>query len=138
MKIKLILILFVILIIAVGSYFAFFQDQPPIVKTQEITLTVNPAPDFTLETSVSHIDTFINRTIGFTVTGTSINEFAGDVSVEVTGLTSEFLISYIPGQTFSLGPDSSSGISVEIIVPSDPSLVGDHTIIVTATSTIYN
>ena len=138
MKIKWILIFFVILIIFVGSYFAFFQDQPPIVKTAEITLTVNPAPDFTLETSMSHIDTFINRTIGFAVTGTSINEFAGDVSVEVTGLTSEFLISYFPDQTFTLGPESPSGISIEIIVPNDMSLVGDYTIIVTATSTIYN
>ena len=138
MKTKWILILFVILIIAVGSYFAFFQDQPPIVKTVEVTLTVNPAPDFTLETSISHIDTFINRTIGFDVTGTSINEFAGDVSVEVTGLTPEFLILYFPGQTFTLGPDSSQGISVEIIVPNDANLVGDYTIIVTATSTIYN
>lgn len=138
MKIKWILIIFAILVIAVGSYFAFFQDQPPIVKTQEITLTVRPTPDFTLETSMSHIDTFINRTIGFAVTGTSINEFAGDVSIEVTGLSPEFLISYIPGQTFTLGSGSSNGISVEIIVPNDASLVGDHTIVVTATSTIYN
>lgn len=138
MKIKWILIFFVILIISVGSYFAFFQDQPPIVKTAEITLTVKPAPDFTLETSISHIDTFINRTIGFAIIGTSINDFAGDVSIEVTGLSPEFLISYVPGQTFTLGPGLPGGISIEIIVPNDSSLVGDHTIIVTATSTIYN
>ena len=138
MKIKWILIIFMILIIGVGSYFAFFQDQPPIVKTAEITLTVNPAPDFTLTTSMSHIDTFINRTIAFAVTVTSVNEFAGEISFEVTGLPPEFLISYFPGQSLTLGPDSPKGIQVDIIIPDDANLVGDYTIIITATSTTYN
>jgi len=138
MKIKWILILLAILVLSVGLYFAFVQDQPPITKTAEITLTVKPAPDFTLSTNIQHIDTFINRTIGFAITVTSINEFAGDVSFEVTGLPSEFQISYFPGQTLTLGPDSPKGISVEIIVPDNASLVGDYTIVTTATSTIYN
>jgi uncharacterized membrane protein len=138
MKIKLILILVMILIVGVGSYFAFFQDQPPIVKTQEITLTVRPAPDFILETSMGHIDTFINRTIAFAVTVTSINEFAGEVSFEVTGLPPEFVISYFPGQTLTLGPDSPKGIQVDIVVPDDVSVVGDYSIVVTATSMTYN
>jgi len=138
MKIKWILIIFMILIIGVGTYFAFFQNQPPIVKTKEITLSVKPAPDFTLTTNTSHIDTFINRTIGFAVTVTSVDEFAGDISFEVTGLSPEFLISYFPGQSLTLGPDSPRGISVEIIVPDNVTIIGDYTILVTATSTIYN
>ena len=138
MKTKLILILIAILVIGVGSYFAFLQDQPPIVKTQEVTLTVKPAPDFMLETSMGHIDTFINRTIGFAVTVTSINEFAGEISFEATGLPPDFVISYFPGQTLTLGPDSPKGIQVDIVVPDDANLVGDYTIIITATSTTYN
>jgi len=138
MKIKWILILMAILIVGVGTYFAFFQGMPPIIKTANITLTVKPVPDFALTTSIAHIDTFINRTIGFAVTVTSVNEFAGEVSFEVTGLPPEFVISYFPGQSLTLGPDSPKGISVEIIVPDNVTLVGDYTIVVTATSTTYN
>ena len=135
MKTKWIALIFMILILVVGSYFAFVQSQPPIVKTAEITLTVMSAPDFTLTTSIQHINTFINRTIGFAVTVESVNQFAGDISFEVTGLPPEFVVSYFPGQTLTLSPDSPKGISVEIVVPD---LVGDYTIVVTATSTTYN
>ena len=41
MKIKWILIVVAILILGVGTYFAFFQGQPPIIKTAEITVTIN-------------------------------------------------------------------------------------------------
>lgn len=138
MKTKWILFIAIILVLAVGSYFAFFQDQEPIVKTKDITLTVRPAPDFTLATSMDHIDTFINRTIGFAVTLTSVNEFAGDVFLEVTGLPPEMVISYLPDQTVTVGPNGPYGINVEIVIPSDVSLVGDYTMTVTATSTNYN
>jgi len=138
MKIKWILILLAILVLSVGLYFAFVQDQPPITKTAEITLAVKPAPDFTLTTNMQHIDTFINRTIGFAVTVTSINEFAGEVSFEVTGLPPEFIVSYFPGQSLTLGPDSPKGISVEIIVPDNATLIGDYIIVTTAMSTAYN
>lgn len=130
-------IFFLIVVIGLQVYGLLQDSKPPIVKTAEITLIVSPAPDFSLSTNMTHIDTFVNRTIGFTATVESVNEFAGVIDFEVTGIPAGWAISYFPSQSLTLGTEPK-GISVEIIIPDDANLVGDYAILITATSTVYN
>ena len=133
------LVIFFLIVVIGLQVYALLQDpKSPITKTAEITLNVKPAPDFTLTTNMTHIDTFVNRTIGFAASVESLNGFAGIVDFEVTGLPPEMIIAYFPAQSLTLGAGESKGIAVEIIIPANSGLIGDYTILVTAESTEYN
>ncbi len=114
------------------------QTPPTITKTAEVTMAINPSPDFSLETSVTHIETFPNRVVSFAVSVTSVNNFAGDITFSVSGLPSEITVTYFPSDTLTLGPAETKGIQIDLGIPLNQALVGDYTIVVTATSTNYN
>ena len=135
---KILFVAFILSFVSVWAGVRYFQTPPPITKTAEITLNVKPAPDFILSTNMTHIETFINRTIAFAITVESVNEFTGDISFEVTGFPTDWVITYFPAQSLTLGPDQPKGISVEIIIPDDGTIVGAYTMTVTATTDNYN
>ena len=114
------------------------QIPPTIIKTAEVTMVINPSPDFSLETSVTHIETFPNRVVSFTASVTSVNNFAGEVVFLVSGLPPEITITYFPSDTLTLGDGETRGIQIDLGIPLNQALVGDYTIVVTATSTNYN
>lgn len=128
----------IFVILAIGVVFVLTQTPPTIIKTAQVTLTINPSPDFNLETSMGHIDSFPNRTVGFAATVTSVNNFTGEVVFSISGLPSEMTVSILPSDTVTLDPSEPKGVQVEIGIPDDQALVGNYTITVTAESTNYN
>ena len=135
---KIILIVIGILLVFVGLAWFFTQGQPPITKTAQVTLSVKPAPDFTLEVTPVHIDSPIGRTVAYNAQVTSVNNFAGDITFSITGLPAGFTVTYFPGPTLTLGPDMPRGVQINIAIADDPALVADYTITVKAESMNYN
>lgn len=126
----------VILIFAI--IIARTQQPPTIIKTGEVTMAINPSPDFSLELSIEHIETFLDRVASFAASATANDYFAGDVKFSASGLPPEITVTYFPSDTVTLGPGESKGCSIELGIPLNQALVGDYTIVVTATSTNYN
>jgi len=127
----------VVALVIIGAIFLFAQ-QNPITRTVIITLDVRPAPDFTVLASTSSIVSPINRIITFTVGATSVNDFAGEVVVTVSGEPVGSMVTFLPSNTFTLGAGETRGVQIDIALPDDPGIVGLHTITVTAESTNYN
>ena len=125
-------------ILIIGVAIVVTQTPPTIIKTTEVTMTINPSPDFSLETSMQHIETYPNRVTTFTASVTSINNFGGEIVFSVSGLPPEITVTYFPSDTLTLGPDAPKGIQIDLGIPLNQALVGDYTIVVTATSTNYN
>lgn len=139
MKIKWVVVLVLVLgLVGFGAYRMFFQEMPPITKTLSINLEVKALPDFALSSNILDMVSPIDRTIGFTLSVESINEFAGNITFEVVGLPPEMIVSYFPGNMLTLGAGETRGISVEIVIPNDVNLIGTYTITVTAESVVYN
>lgn len=114
------------------------QTQPTITKTAEVTLTLNPSPDFTLEVLPEHIESFINREIAYTASVTSVNNFAGDVVFSISGVPGGITVTMFPDNTLTLGTGETKGIQINLAIPLDESLIGTHTLTITAESTVYN
>jgi len=129
-------IIFIIATIAIG--FLLTQQQTPIIKTAEVTLTIHPSPDFTLVVTPEHIDSFPDRVVPYNASVTSVNNFAGEVIFSVSGLPPEIIVTYFPSNTLTLGPDAPKGVQINVEIPLNQALVGDYTITVTAESTQYN
>ena len=129
---------FLCVFFAVIAIVALTQQLPTITKTAEVTLTIKPAPDFTLAAQPEHIDSFTNRIASFTASITSVNEFAGEVVFSVSGLPPEITVNILPSDTLILGAGETKTIQVDIGIPLDQTLVGDYTITVTAESMQYN
>ena len=125
-------------ILAIAIIIGITQQPPVITKTAEVTLTIYPSPDFTLAATPEHLDSFPDRVATFTASITSVNNFAGEVVFSVDGLPPEITVSMSPSDTLMLGIGETKGIQIDIGIPLNQSLVGDYTIIVTATSTQYN
>jgi len=87
-------IIFIIATIAIG--FLLTQQQTPIIKTAEVTLTIHPSPDFTLVVTPEHIDSFPDRVVPYNASVTSVNNFAGEVIFSVSGLPPEIIVTYFP------------------------------------------
>lgn len=121
--------------IAIGAFYLLQQD--PITKTVEITLEVKAAPDFTLTASIDHIITPIDRTISFALTVVSI-DFAGDITFSVADYPPGSTVTMFPSDTLTLGEGETRGINVEIVIPDDPTIIGNYTITAMAQSTVYN
>jgi len=131
------IVLAMVVVCAVGVMIALTQTKPAITKTATVTLSVKPAPDFTLKVEPTHIDSPLGRSVAFSATVTSVNNFAGEVVFSVSGLPAGFAMAIWPSNTLTLGPDAPKGIQINIDIGASAP-VGDYTITVTAESTNYN
>ena len=130
--------LLAILFIAMIAYLAITQVKPTITKTVQVTMTVMPKPDFTLDVGVAHVDVYPGRTATFVASLVSVNGFTGEIVVSIDGEPAGSVVSILPSPTITIGPGESRGCQIDIAVPDDSTLVGDYTITVTATSDTYN
>ncbi len=119
-------------------FVAFTQTKPTISKSVQIKLNILPKPDFTLELQPLEIHTPIQRTVAFSATITSIQGFAGEVVVSVTGMPSGVTAVIVPSDTLTLGVGESKGVNIEFTIADDDTLIGWHTLTVTASSDTYN
>lgn len=128
----------VFMVLALGAALLLTRQQAPIIRTGEITLTIKTSPDFSLVVSPPHIDSFIDRVATSTASVTSHDEFSGDITFTVTGLPASITVTFFPSDTLTLGPGETRGVQIDYGIPDDETLVGDYTILITATSTVYN
>lgn len=128
----------VLAVVLVVSGFLVTQTQPTITKTVAVTLNVLDKPDFNLIVSPDTVNSPIGRVASYAVTVEKINDFAGDITFNVSGLPPEFLVSYFPSNTITVGGDQQQGIQIDIAVPDDVGLVGSYQVTITAESTQYN
>ena len=140
MKIKWILLVAFFLVLVFGAYLLLTQTRPAITKAAQVTLTILPKPDFSLEVTPSHIDAFVGRSdgIAFDVAVTSVNNFAGIVKFSVSGLPAGFTVTFFPDAQLTLGAGETKGVQVSVAVADDPALIGNYTLTITAESTEYN
>jgi len=140
MKIKWILLVAFFLILVFGAYLLLTQTRPAITKSAQVTLTILPKPDFDLEVTPSHIDAFVGRSDGvaYNASVTSVNGFAGIVSISVSGLPTGFTVTFFPSAQLTLGAGETKGVQVSVAVADDPALIGNYTLTITAESTEYN
>ena len=131
------IILGLLVALAVGAVFVLTQTKPAITKTATVTLSVKPAPDFTLKVEPTHIDSPVGRTVAYSAMVTSVNNFAGEVVFSVSGLPAGFTVAMWPSNTLTLGPDAPKGIQINIDIGASAP-IGDYTLTVTAESTNYN
>jgi len=124
--------------LVIMAIIALTQQPPTITKTAEVTLTIKPAPDFTLDVQPGHLDSFIDRIASYTASITSVNEFAGEVVFSVSGLPPEITVSFLPSNMLTLGAGETKGVQIDVGIPLNEALIGNYTIIVTAESTQYN
>lgn len=138
MKLKWWIILAVLIVLAVGAVFVLTQTNPVITKTAVVTLSVKPAPDLIFAVQPAHIDSPVGRTVAYSATVTSVNNFTGVVNLSTSGLPTGFTVTMFPATSLTLGAGESKGIQININIGSNPALIGDYTITVTAESTNYN
>lgn len=130
-----ILVLFAICAIAVLAYLVG-QSQTPIVKTQVVTLQIQPSPSFNLSVDPASILTFPDRVVAYNATVTAVNNFAGEIVFSVEGLPTGVTATFFPSNTLTLGLDPKS---VQITVSVGASApVGTYSLTIKATSTTYN
>lgn len=114
------------------------QTKPIISKSVDFKLNILPKPDFMLAVSPLEIHTPIQRTVAFTAEVTSTQGFVGDVTFSVTNLPVGVTVAILPSDTLTLGIDQTKGVQLEFTIPDDDTLIGWHTLTVTASSDIYN
>lgn len=129
--------LLAVLLVVIG-FLAITQTLPTITKSVQVTMTVMPKPDFTLDVGVPHVNVPIGRETSYVASVSSVNEFAGEVVFSISGFPTGATITFLPGNTVTIAPGESRGCQINIAIPDDPALIGDYTITVTATSTVYN
>ena len=126
-----------IILLAFGTL-VLTQTQPKISKSVNVILNITPSVDFTLTADPVSITTPVGRNVAYTISVISVNDFAGDILFSISGLPEGVTAAFLPSNTLTLGAGETRGISVEMVIPDDPAIVGDYTLVVTATSTIYN
>ena len=117
--------------------FPVLAQQTPIVKTQTVALEIKTAPDFNMTVTPPTITTYVNRTVAYNITLESVNDFAGEIVLEVTGLPANVTAMFFPSNTVTIGPGPVAGIQVNVEVKADAP-VGSYQLIFKATSTNYN
>lgn len=133
------IILFVVFaVLSIGIFIALTQTKPTISKSVSFKLNIIPKPDFLLEVTPLEIHTPIQRTVAFTVSITSVQGFAGEVKFVVTDIPVGIIVAILPSDTLTLGLNETKGIQLEITIPDDDTLIGWHTLTVTASSDTYN
>ncbi|HEX3587048.1 MAG TPA: protease pro-enzyme activation domain-containing protein [Candidatus Angelobacter sp.] len=97
-------------------------------QTTQVTLVVTPIADFGVSISPTSQTVNQGQNIGYGVTVSSVNGFAGLVNLSITGLP--------PGASFSFNPSSlqGSGLSSLAIVPGANTPGGTYTLTITGTS----
>lgn len=127
-----------LILVFVVVFIAITQTKPTISKSATFKLNILPRPDFTLAITPLEIHTPIERTVAFTVEVTSIQGFTGEVVFVVTDIPAGVTVAILPSDTLTLGLDETRGVQLEITIPDDDTLIGWHTLTVTANSNIYN
>lgn len=129
--------LLAVFLVVIG-FLAITQTLPTITKSVQVTMTVMPKPDFTLDVGVPHVNVPIGRTTSYVASVSSANEFAGEVVFSISGVPAGAVVTFLPSDTVTIAPGEDRGCQINIAIPEDPALIGDYTITVTATSTVYN
>lgn len=132
-----VLAFFAICLIGAAAYFFLGQEPPPIEKTATVTLDVRPSPTFTLAVSPANIITYPNRTVAYNIICTGVNNFAGEITVSVSGLGTGMTATFLPSATFTLGL-TPAGPQMNVTVPDDQALVKIHSLTIKARSDKYN
>jgi len=91
-----------------------------------VTLTVNPAGDYTLSASPGSLNIAQSAKGTSTITVTPLNGFNGSVSLSATGLPS--------GVTAAFNPSSTTGTSILTLTASSTATLGTFTITITGKS----
>jgi subtilisin family serine protease len=87
-----------------GSYtLTVTGSSGPLVHSAQVTLVVNPAPDFGLSTSPSSRTVFRGGSTTYTVGVSSMGGFAGTVSLSLSGLPSGATASFTPSSVVAPG-----------------------------------
>lgn len=126
------------LFLMVAGYLAITQTLPTITKSVQVTMTVLPKPDFTLDVGVAHVNVRIGQETSYVASVSSVNEFAGEIVFSISGIPTGATVVFLPSDTVSIAPGQDRGCQINITIPDDPALVGDYTITVTAISTVYD
>ena len=137
MKKWIIISVLAVFLIVLG-FIALTQTKPTISKSVDFKLNLIPKPDFTLAVVPLEIHSPIERTVAFTVEVTSILAFVGEVKFVVTNIPAGVAVAILPSDTLTLGLGETKGVQLEITIPDDDTLIGWHTLTVTASSDNYN
>ncbi len=113
------------------------SQVPPIVKTQTVEFRVQAAPDFNMAVTPPSITTFVGRTVAYSATFESVNDFAGEVMVGVSGLPADIKVTFFPSNVLTIAPGPVKGIQINVEIPGTAA-VGTYQVTVTATSDKYN
>lgn len=116
---------------------ALSAQVPPIIKTQTVELRIQAAPSFNMTVTPPMITTFVGRTVAYSVDLESVNDFAGVVVIEATGLPAGIVVTYFPSNSVTLAPGPLRSVQVNIEIPTS-TVVGTYQVTFTATSENYN
>ncbi len=129
---------FLVVFLAVIAFLAITQTLPTITKTVQVTMTVMPKPDFTLDVGVAHVNVRIGQETSYVASVSSVNEFAGEIVFSISGIPVGAIVTFLPSNTVTIAPGQDRGCQINIAIPDDPVLIGDYTITVMASSDTYN
>ena len=133
------LILFIVFaVLGIGIFVALTQTNPTISKSATFKLNIIAKPDFSLVVAPLEIHTPYQRTVSFTVSVTSILGFVGEVTFVVTDIPVGITVVILPSDTLTLGLGETKGVQLQITIPDDSTLMGWHTLTITANSDTYN
>ena len=125
-------------LLAMVVFMVHTQTKPTITKTVQVTLNIQAKPDFTLQATPLEINTFIGRTVAYSASVTSINQFAGEIVFSLVGIPAGVTATIFPSNTLTLGPGETKGVQIEIVIADDEVLIGSYNLSITANSDTYN
>lgn len=100
-----------------------------LTHSASLTLTINPAPDFSISVSPSPITAAAGGSANFSVSSSGKNGFTGSVTIAISGLPAG--ATTYPASPFSVVAGSSQSVSLSI--PSSTS-AGNYSVVVNGTS----
>lgn len=105
--------------LAAGSYgLTITGSSGTTTRTAYATLQVSPPPDFTLAATPSSASTLPGAGVGYSVAIGSLNGFAGDVALRLSGLTaSQATWSFAPATVAGAGTSTVTVTTASTIVP---------------------
>lgn len=109
-----------------------------ITKTAHFTLSVVSVPDFNLVLPVVSGTAFAGQVFSFAAEVSSIDQFAGEVVLSISGEPVGSTVTFLPGNTVTVAPAFPKSVQINIAIPANNSLVGSYDIVVKAESTVYN
>jgi uncharacterized membrane protein len=130
-------VLGMILLLALGVLLSI-QTQPKISKSVNVILNITPSVDFTLTADPVSITTPVGRNVAYTISVVSVNDFAGDIVFSISGPPEGVTAAFLPSNTLTLGAGETKGIQIDLSIPQDNALVGEHALTITAESEVYN